>query len=200
MSLPRIVVMISGSGTNLQAIIDAVQSNQLQAEIVAVVSNRQNAYGLTRAENADIPTRYFPLKPYKIAGKPRTAYDNDLAQLVAEYKPDLIVLAGWMLILSATFLDQFPQQVINLHPALPDQFPGTHAIQRAYEAYQVEKIEESGCMVHYVIPEVDAGPVIDTAVVPIYPTDTLSAFEARMHETEHQLIVAATAKALQKNS
>lgn len=98
-----------------------------------------------------------------------------------------------MHILSADFLTRFPQQVINLHPALPGQFPGTHAIERAYAAFEAGSIRESGCMVHYVIPEVDAGQVIAQQVVPFKAGDSLDSFEARMHSAEHQLIVESIA-------
>lgn len=192
----KIVVLISGSGTNLQALLDAVRTGEIPAEISLVISNRKNAYGLIRAEEAGVATLYFPLKPYNQSGKSREAYDEDLAACVLSEKPDLIVLAGWMLVLSPVFLNKFPNQVINLHPALPGQFAGTHAIDRAYEAYQQGEIAHSGCMVHVVVPEVDAGPVIATADVPILPGDSLADFEARMHEAEHGLIVKATKLAL----
>ena len=192
----RLVVFISGSGTNLQALIEAVEAGELAAEIVLVVSNRLQAYGLTRAESAGIPTLYFPLKPYKDAGLDRVRYDADLAEQIRAYQPDLIVLAGWMHVLSPAFLDQFSNRVINLHPALPGQFVGVEAIERAYAAYQRGEISESGCMVHYVIPEVDAGPVLATAVIPIHPSDSLDDFAARMHAAEHKLIVAAVGKAV----
>ena len=194
----RLVVLISGSGTNLQAILDACAEDCLPAEVVLVVSNRKAAYGLVRAERAGVPTLYFPLKPYRDAGLSREQYDADLAERVAAYKPDLIVLAGWMHILSPAFLDRFPNRVINLHPALPGMFPGTHAIERAFEAFRRGEITHSGCMVHYAVPEVDAGPVIVQAEVPIYDTDTLETFEERMHTTEHRLIVEAIAKVLEE--
>ncbi len=193
---PRVAVFVSGSGTNLQALIDAAAAGELTAEIVLVVSNRKAAYGLVRAAAAGIPTLYFPLQPYTQAGKEREQYDADLATAVAEHAPDLIVLAGWMHILSPAFLDRFPRRVINLHPALPGQFAGTHAIERAFAAYQAGEIDRSGCMVHYAIPEVDAGAVIGQTVVPLEPDDTLETFEARMHLAEHALIVAATRAAL----
>ena len=193
---PRLVIFISGSGTNLQALMDAVARNELVADIVLVVANRRQAHGLVRAQEAGIPTCYFPLKPYTDAGKSRAQYDADLAEQVAVYRPDLIVLAGWMHVLSSAFIGRFPQRIINLHPALPGQFVGTQAIERAFAAFQAGEISHSGCMVHTVIPEVDAGPVIDTAVVPILPTDTLNDFAARMHAAEHRLIVAATRQAL----
>ena len=197
-SLPRLVVLISGSGTNLQAILDATNTGQLAAQVVLVVSNRKAAYGLERAKRANVPTLYFPLKPYREAGQSREQYDHDLAAKIADYEPDLIVLAGWMHVLSPTFLNQFPQRVINLHPALPGLFPGTKAIQRAYEAHQEGEIMYSGCMVHYVIPEVDAGDVVAQAIVTIQPGDTLASFESRMHAAEHKLIVQATAMALKR--
>jgi formyltetrahydrofolate-dependent phosphoribosylglycinamide formyltransferase len=133
-----------------------------------------------------------------MAVSPREAYDADLAQKILAYTPDLIVLAGWMHIVSPAFLDCFPNQVINLHPALPGQFAGTQAIDRAFAAYQQGKITHSGCMVHVVIPEVDAGPVLAMAEVPILPDDSLADFEARMHTAEHQLIVQATKLALER--
>lgn len=192
----RIVVFISGSGTNLQAILDAIAHQQLDAEVALVVSNRKAAYGLIRADNAGISTLYFPLKPYLEDGRGRDAYDRDLAEKVKPYQPDLIILAGWMHILSATFLNHFPNKVINLHPALSGAFAGTEAIQRTFEAHQRGEVANGGCMVHYVVPEVDAGPVIGEIVVPILGGDTLALFEARLHEAEHKLIVEATRKAL----
>lgn len=191
MSLPRLVILISGSGSNLQAILDAVEDGTIPAVPSLVVSNRQKAYGLVRAERAGVPTAYFPFKPYRDAGKARETYDADLAAVIRPYQPDLIILAGWMHILSAAFLKHFPNKVINLHPALPGQFAGTHAIQRAYEAYQRGEIDHTGCMVHVTIPEVDAGPVLAQAEVPILPEDGLADLEDRMHRTEHGLLVAA---------
>lgn len=188
---PSIIVFISGSGSNLQAIIDAVQAGQLDVEIALVVSNRKAAYGLVRAAENGIPTFYHPLKPYRDAGKSREAYEADLAERIRPLNPDLIVLAGWMHVLGAGFLNQFPNRVINLHPALPGQFAGTQAIERAYEAFQRGEITHSGCMVHLTIPEVDAGPVITQAKVSLYAQDTLAQFEARMHTAEHRIIVQA---------
>lgn len=187
----RLAVFISGSGTNLQAILDAIAAKALNAEVVLVVSNRKAAYGLVRAEQAGIATLYFPLKSYTDAGKSREDYDRDLADCARSYQPDLIVLAGWMHIFSPAFLTLFPDRVINLHPALPGAFSGTEAIRRTFEAYQQGEVEHGGCMVHYVVPEVDAGPVVVQTVVPIEPDDTLETFEARLHVAEHRLIVEA---------
>jgi len=192
----RLVVMISGFGSNLQAILDACADGRLPARVALVVSNRKEAYGLVRAQRAGVPTLYFPLKPYREQGLDRTVYDRDLAEQIRPFRPDLIVLAGWMHVLSPAFLDCFPGRVINLHPALPGMFPGTNAIRRAYEAYRRGEISYSGCMVHLVTPEVDAGPVLAQAIVPILPEDTLETFEARMHEAEHRLIVEGIRRAL----
>lgn len=185
-------MLISGSGTNLQAILDACDGGLLGAEVVVVVSNRKNAYGLVRAERAGVPTSYHPMKPYLDDGRGRPQYDRDLAELVASYQPDWVVLAGWMLLLGAPFLGRFPDRVINLHPALPGQFAGVNAIERAYQAFQRGEIDHTGVMIHYVPDEgVDDGPAILTADVPILANDTLDSLEARVHEAEHRIYVQA---------
>ena len=189
--MKRLAILISGSGSNLQAIIDAVQAGRLDAQIAVVISNRREAYGLVRAERAGIPTLYFPLKRYRDAGRSREEYDADLAEQIAVHVPDLIVLAGWMHIVSPAFLARFQNHILNLHPALPGQFPGMHAIQRAHEAYQRGEISHTGIMAHWAVPEVDAGAVIKTTEVPIHPTDTLEDLEARIHAAEHDLLVDA---------
>ncbi len=186
----KLVVLISGNGSNLQALIDAIRMKALPAEIVHVVANRKTAFGLVRAAQAGIATTYFPLKPYLDAGRTRAEYDADLAQVVAEHKPDWVVLAGWMHILSAAFVQRFPYRVLNLHPALPGKFPGAHAIEEAFAAFQRGEIKQTGCMVHLVPDEaVDAGPVIGTAEVPIYRSDTLEMLANRMHQAEYKLLV-----------
>lgn len=189
----RVVVMISGGGSNLQAIIDAIEHKHLRAKIVAVVSNRRQAHGLKRAEKHGIDCVYFPLKPYKDRGDAREVYDADLAEAIKLYRPDLVVLAGWMHILSPAFLNEYPTHVINLHPALPGEFAGTNAIERAFEAGERGEIRYSGVMVHHAIPEIDAGDVIIYARVPILPGETLENFEARMHRVEHRVLVQAIA-------
>ncbi len=192
----RIIVLVSGSGSNLQALLDARQRGDLAAEIALVVSNKQDAYGLERARMAGVETLYFPLKPYRIAGEPREAYDADLAKRLKAHDPDLLVLAGWMHVLSRRFLDQFPRRVLNLHPALPGQFAGVGAIRRAYEAHERGEIDYSGCMVHYVVPEVDAGPLVAQKVLFFEEGESLADFELRMHAAEHRLIVQAVRQAL----
>lgn len=189
--MKRIVVLISGNGSNLQALIDTVGSGDLPVEIAAVVSNRADAYGLTRARQAGLATEIMDLAEILADGGDRTSFDVELAGLVASYEPDLVVLAGWMLVLSEHFLQHFPNRVINLHPALPGNFPGTNAIQRAYDAFQRGEIKRTGVMVHRVIPEIDAGPVVTMEPVPIFADDTIDELEARIHHVEHNLIVAA---------
>ncbi len=191
-TLTPLAVLISGYGSNLQAILDACATGRLPARVAVVVSNRREAYGLERARRAGVPALYHPLKPYTASGRSRAEYDADLASLLQPYKPAWVVLAGWMHVLSNAFLRHFPNRVVNLHPALPGQFPGVNAIARAYEAYQRGEIEGTGVMVHLVPDEaVDAGPVVATAPVPIFPTDTLADLEARVHQTEHELLVGA---------
>lgn len=186
----KLIVLISGNGSNLQAILDACASGTLAAQVVAVISNKKDAYGLERARQAGIPAIYHP----KPKDQERRVYDAGLAQMVAAYRPDWVVLAGWMRVLSAEFLNHFLNRVINLHPALPGMFPGTHAIQRAFEAYQRGEIEFTGVMVHLVPDEgVDVGPVLLQATAPIHAHDTLETLEERIHDIEHRLLVQALA-------
>ena len=182
----RLLVLISGNGSNLQAILDACQSGELDAEVVAVISNRAEAYGLERARNADVPAR--TLKKSKDCS--REEYDRLLVEAVSVYQPDWILLAGWMRLLTMEFLGRFPGHVINIHPALPGTFPGTHAIERAWEAFQKGEIDHTGVMTHLVPDEgVDSGPVLGSCVVPILAGDTQESLEERIHRVEHQLYV-----------
>jgi phosphoribosylglycinamide formyltransferase 1 len=182
----KLVVLVSGFGSNLQAILDAIRTGILPARVCAVVSNKADAYGLERARLAGLPA---VTHVYKI-GQERADYDLKLADIVAAYQPDWVVLAGWMRILSSGFLQRFPNRVVNLHPALPGMFPGTHAIERALEAYRTGQIEQTGVMVHLVPDEgVDSGPVLNNRIVPILPEDTLETLEARVHKVEHILLV-----------
>ncbi len=189
--MKRIVVLISGNGSNLQSLIDNAASGDLDVEIAAVVSNDADAFGLTRAARADIPTQVLTLDEVLVDGGDRDGFDVELAGLVAAYEPDLIVLAGWMLILGEGFLDRFPNMVINLHPAMPGAFPGTGAIERAHAAFGRGEIKRTGVMVHRVISEVDAGPVVTMEPVPIFPGESVAELEERVHLVEHNLIVAA---------
>lgn len=187
MAKAKLVVLISGSGSNLQAIIDAIEAGTLPAEILLVVSNRAGAFGLQRAERHGIPTAIF--RQQKSIS--RREYDEDLGRFVAALEPDWVIMAGWMRLLSMGFLQFCRNRVVNLHPALPGQFPGTHAIERAYAAFQRGEIAHTGIMVHLVPDEgVDDGPLLASEVVPILADDSLAGLEARIHATEHRLLVA----------
>lgn len=207
----NLTVLISGSGTNLQALIDACGSGAIQnARITHVIANKKDAYGLTRAQTADIPTTYHNLITHGYKKKypdnidrAREEYDVDLAKLIIETqpKPDLVVCAGWMHILSPQFIDALAAAnvpIINLHPALPNQFDGANAIGRAWEAYQRGDIAVTGVMIHYVISEVDRGEPIIVEEVPCRDCETESDLEERIHKVEWKLIVEGTAKALSK--
>ncbi|BCX02136.1 MAG: phosphoribosylglycinamide formyltransferase [Candidatus Roseilinea sp.] len=187
--MKRLVVLISGYGSNLQAILDACRRGELPARVVAVISNKADAFGLQRAIDAGVPA--IPLPFYKDLHLDRAGYDEVLAEVIEQHRPDLIVCAGWMRILSPAFVRRFAGKIINLHPALPGMFPGTRSIEAAFQAFQRGEIRHTGVMVHYVDEGVDTGPVIATRDVPIYPTDTLKDLEQRMHEAEHELLVAA---------
>lgn len=182
----RLVVLISGNGSNLQAILDACAGNELPATVVAVISNKPDAYGLTRARNAGVPAITFP----KADGESRRDYDSRLAAYVSTCTPDYVVLAGWMRLLTSEFLSRFPNRIVNLHPALPGTFPGTHAIERAYTAWRNGEVDRSGVMVHLVPDEgVDDGPVLASQEIFFQPGEMLEQFEARVHAVEHKLLV-----------
>ncbi len=198
----RIAVLASGRGTNLQALIDATAASSGsplagKASIVAVYSHTPTALALERARRHGIPATFIaPPKKHE----DRAAWDRALAQRIAHAEPDVIVLAGWMRILSAAFIDHFPDprhrgraRILNLHPALPGQLPGTDAIEQAFAEAECNARSESGVMVHVVVPEVDAGPVIAFERVAIPPGTSYEAFEAAMHAAEHRLIVYAVA-------
>jgi formyltetrahydrofolate-dependent phosphoribosylglycinamide formyltransferase len=191
----RLVVLISGNGSNLQAIFDACASGELSASVVCVVSNTADAYGLVRAKNAGVEALHFA----KQRNESRIEYDARLAELVAAKEPDYVVLAGWMRILTSSFLNHFPNRVVNLHPALPGMFPGTHAIQRAFEAYQRGEIQHTGVMIHLVPDEgVDSGPVLGQHEIYFEPNESIEQFEARVHEIEHKLLVNTLKKILEE--
>ncbi len=195
-ALSRLVVLISGNGSNLQAILNACTSGELPASVVCVISNKADAYGLIRAKNAGAEAVHFA----KLSTETRQEYDQRLADYVTTKQPDYIILAGWMRILSSSFLSSFPNKVINLHPALPDTFPGTHAIERAFEAYQHGEIDHTGVMVHLVPDEgVDNGPVLATEIVSINKEDTLETLESRVHQTEHSLLLNTIKSLLNKS-
>ena len=184
--LARLVVLISGNGSNLQVILDACARGELPARVAGVISDQAGAYGLERARQADVAAEVIVRKK----DEKRVEYDARLAAAVVRYQPDWVVLAGWMRLLSSPILSQFMGRVVNLHPALPGFFPGTHAIERAFEAFQRGEVSSTGVMVHLVPDEkVDAGPVLAVQMVDIQPEDTLERLAGRIHQVEHVLLV-----------
>jgi len=177
----RLGVLISGNGSNLQAIIDAIAAGELDAEIAVVISNKPEAYGLERAQAAGIPTAVV------------TPVDNaEIRRILTRAGVDWVVMAGYMRLLGTEVLDAFPDHVINLHPALLPAFPGAHAIEEAFDA----GIPVTGVTVHIANERFDDGPILAQVEVPILPDDTLETLEARIHEAEHKLLprVIATLK------
>lgn len=182
----KLAVLVSGNGSNLQAVIDGIKNGSIDYKIEAVVSNKKEAFALSRAEMEGIKTIYLPFKK----GSSRNEYDALLAEKVKEFKPDYVLLLGWMRILTDSFIASFKDRLINLHPALPGTFPGTEAIERQYEAFMKGEISRCGIMTHFVPDEgVDSGPVIFTEEVPVFQGDRLEDFEKRVHEAEHALVI-----------
>jgi len=175
----RIVVLISGSGTNLQAIIDACKTEDYPGEVVGVVSNIPTAYGLTRAKEASINTAVLSHKDFDS----REAYDESLIKLIDQYNADVIVLAGFMRILTPAFVQHFQGKLLNIHPSLLPKYQGLNTHQRAIDA----KDTVHGVSVHYVTEELDGGPVILQAKVPIFDGDTAEDLASRVHEQEHRI-------------
>lgn len=209
----RITILISGNGSNLQAIIDHRPLLPHNARIVRVISNKKSAFGLTRAANANIPTTYHNLisgkyiakgeKDEAVVQKARSTYDADLAKIVLDDKPDIVVCAGWMHILAPSFLDPLVAAnvpVINLHPAKPGAYDGANAIERAFADFERGALPDNktGIMVHYVISEVDRGEPIFVREVECRAGDTLAELQERMHNEEHDLIVKGTGEAISR--
>ena len=174
----RVLVLLSGNGSNLQAIIDGCDDN-VSAEVVGVISNKPDAYGLTRANQGEIDTSCVIVRK----DETRQQYDQRLQQAIEKYQPDLIVLAGFMRILSDEFVSQYEGKMINIHPSLLPKYTGLNTHQRAIDA----KDAEHGASVHFVIPKLDAGPVILQAKVPLYEEDDVDSLSARVNEQEHAI-------------
>lgn len=172
-------VLISGSGTNLQAIIDAIEAGKLDAKIEVVLSNKADAYGLVRARNHRIPTEVLNHKNFSS----REAYDEALVALLDGRGVELVVLAGFMRLLSPVFVKAYSNRIMNIHPALLPAFPGLNVQQKAVE----HGARFSGCTVHFVNEECDQGPIIIQAVVPVFPDDTGETLAARILEQEHRI-------------
>lgn len=173
------VVLISGSGSNLQSFIDGQAAGELPIDLRAVVSSRADAFGLTRAARAGIPTAVLAPRDHPS----REAYDTALEELLAGYRPELVVLAGFMRILTGGFVTRHLGRLVNIHPSLLPAFRGLHSHRRALDA----GVTEHGCSVHYVTPELDAGPVILQARVPVLAGDTPERLQQRVQAQEHRV-------------
>jgi len=178
MSTPcNVVVLISGSGSNLQALIDSLAGADTPAVIRAVISNRADAYGLERARKAGIETRFLDHKSYA----DRVSFDAALIQAIDGFGADLVLLAGFMRILSADFVRHYQGRLLNIHPSLLPKYKGLHTHQRALEAGDAEH----GCSVHFVTEELDGGPLVVQAAIPVESDDTPETLAQRVHVQEH---------------
>jgi len=173
----NLVVLISGGGSNLQAIIDSIKNNNLDATIKSVISNKSDAFGLQRANKAGIATDIIENKDYP----DRESYDLQLIKTIIKYNPDLIVMAGFMRILSEGFINHFTGKMINIHPSLLPKFKGLHTHKRALEAGETEH----GLTIHYVTAELDSGPILKQVKVPVFKSDSEEILANRVLEQEH---------------
>ena len=177
--MKSIVVLISGSGSNLQAILDAVASGFIAGRVAAVISNKAGIYGLERAQLAGVPALVLDHKNFS----DRQSYDAALMAKIDEFAPDLVVLAGFMRILTADFVAHYQGRLLNIHPSLLPKYQGLNTHQRAIDAGD----QQHGCSVHFVTAELDGGPVVLQAKVPIFAGDDSALVAARVHEQEHRI-------------
>jgi len=178
-----IAVLLSGGGTNLQAIIDAIEAKGLDAKIQLVLSNKADAFGLVRAQNHGIPTEILDHKAYTS----REAYDQAVVDLLRGRGVELVALAGFMRLLSPVFIKAYSNRIMNIHPALLPSFPGLRVQRTAVE----HGVRFSGCTVHFVNEECDEGPIVIQAVVPVFPDDTEESLAARILKQEHRIFPRA---------
>ena len=186
--LPRLAVLISGRGSNLQAIIDAIGDGRLRAQVAIVISNVAGAHGLRRAEAAGLLTHVMPHREWPT----RAAYDRALAEKLRDHAVDLVCLAGFMRLLGPAFVDAFPNKILNIHPSLLPSFPGVNAQQQAFE----HGVKITGVTVHFVTAELDAGPIIMQTAVPVRADDSVDTLASRILLEEHQLYPAAIQRVL----
>ena len=172
-----LVVLISGSGSNLQAIIDAIENKDIDAEIKAVISNKATAYGLERASKADIETYIVDHKQFP----DRESFDRAMIDIIDPFKPDLVILAGFMRILSDAFIDHYQHRLINIHPSLLPKYKGLNTHQQAIDNHDTIH----GASVHYVSHELDSGPIVIQAEVPVLQTDNAETLASRVLKEEH---------------
>ena len=175
----RLVILISGRGSNMQSIVETIKNKQLPAEVVAVIANKADAKGIQWAQQQGLETEVLEHKQFK----DRASFDARLAKIVQQYAPDYVLLAGFMRILTPEFVQQFTGRLINIHPSLLPLFPGLNTHQSAIDA----ELQWHGCTVHFVTPVVDNGPIIAQGVVPVYHDDDAQTLAARLLTIEHQV-------------
>lgn len=183
---PRLVILISGRGSNMRSIVEAAKTGELNVDIAAVISNRPDAAGLEFAQQAGIKTEVIDHKSYDS----REAFDQAMASAIDNFQPAFVILAGFMRILTAEFVEHYANRLINIHPSLLPKFKGLHTHERAIEAGE----KEHGASVHFVTAELDDGPVILQAKVPVFSDDDADTLAARVLEQEHLLYPAAIKK------
>jgi phosphoribosylglycinamide formyltransferase-1 len=177
--MKKIAVLVSGGGSNLQSIIDSVESGYLNIQIAVVLSNKEETYGLTRATNHGIPTQVVSHKEFNN----REKFENRLIEVLDGYGVDLVVLAGFMRVLTPLFVNHYHHKIINIHPAILPSFPGTHGQKQALDY----GVRFSGCTTHFVDEGTDTGPIIIQAVVPVLPDDTEESLGTRILKEEHRI-------------
>jgi len=187
--MKKLGILLSGRGSNFEAIARNVQAGKIPAEIAVVISNRQEAPGLARAREMGLETRFIPSK-----GKEREAYDREVVAVLKEFQVDLVCLAGFMRILSPYFVREFPGRILNIHPALLPAFAGMEAQKQALE----HGVKFSGCTVHIVDEGVDTGPIVCQAVVPVLDEDTPETLAARILKEEHRIYSKAVCLLLEE--
>ncbi|MGL4544338.1 MAG: phosphoribosylglycinamide formyltransferase [Plesiomonas sp.] len=177
-SSKNIVVLASGNGSNLQAILDACESGRIQGQVTAVISDRADAFALERAQSANIPAEVLRQRDFA----DRDSFDAALAEAVSRYQPDLVVLAGFMRVLNSAFVQQFSGKLLNIHPSLLPKYRGLNTHQRAIDAGDTVH----GASIHFVTEQLDGGPIILQAQVPIFEDDTAAEVAQRVQEQEHR--------------
>lgn len=175
----RLGILISGSGTNMQAILDATREGRLDAEVAVVISNHEDAYGLERARKAGVPAVWLDRTPYSTFH----AYNDALLKTLREHEVDTVVMAGYMRLLGKQVLDAFPDRVVNIHPALLPSFAGANGIRDAFEY----GVKVTGVTVHFANENFDEGPIIAQEAVEVTEEDTIESLEAKVHAAEHRL-------------
>jgi phosphoribosylglycinamide formyltransferase-1 len=179
----KLGIMASGNGSNFEAVAQAIDNGQLNAQIPVLIYNNPDAKAATRAANRGIETVLLNHREYKN----RAALDKQIVETLRQYDVDLVILAGWMRLVTSVFIDAFPNRIINIHPSLLPSFKGLHAVEQALQA----KVTITGCTVHLVCLEVDSGPILIQAAVPVLPDDTPETLHTRIQVQEHRILPQA---------